>query len=255
MGSTVWAQQELAPSTDSGPIAIAPVSPKPDKDGVYLPGPAIPAPIVLQRVAAVYPPDASIDVVENVCVLAMVIDANGTPARIQVVHSSGTAFDDAAINAVKQSRFAPGTLDGKPVPVHIFVRTRFFNDKRIAYPRILNRYDPKGGATQSAGGNDFSARPVPMRSQPYDQPPAVLFQANAEYSQEARAAKIQGVVMVSVLVNEEGEPTDLQIVRQLGYGLDEKAIECVRKYRFKPAEKDGVPVPARITVEINFRLF
>jgi len=61
-------------------------------------------------------------------------------------------------------------------------------------------------------------------------------------------------VLISLLVGTDGLPTDLHVVKSVGAGLDEKALDSVSKYRFKPAMKDGNPVPARITVEVSFRL-
>lgn len=85
--------------------------------------------------------------------------------------------------------------------------------------------------------------------------PVPLFTPEAEFSDEARRAKFQGVCVISVIVNSKGFPQDPRVVQPLGMGLDDKAIEAVRKYRFKPAKKDGKPVPVRITVEVDFRLF
>jgi TonB family protein len=252
---TAREQQELAPSKETEPFSYISMQPKPDKDGVYSVGPGILQPIVTQRVAAVYPADAPSDAVGGGSVLSMIIGADGSQADIQVVHSDGAAFDDAAITAIKQSRFAPGTLDGKPVPVRIFVRTRFFSDKRIAYPRIMTHYGPGGGFSQFSGRNGWPSHPVAPRSQPYDKPPVPIYTPAAEFSKEARAAKIEGIVIVSVLVTEEGETTDIRIEKSLGHGLDEKAVECVNRYRFKPAMKDGTPVAARVHVEINFKLY
>ncbi|MGA2084504.1 MAG: energy transducer TonB, partial [Terracidiphilus sp.] len=86
-------------------------------------------------------------------------------------------------------------------------------------------------------------------------PPILVNNIVPEFSDQARREKIQGVVMVSLLVNEEGVPIDLSVTKGLGYGLDEKALEAVSQYRFKPAMRGGVPVEARITVEVNFRLY
>jgi TonB family protein len=86
-------------------------------------------------------------------------------------------------------------------------------------------------------------------------PPRAITFANPEYSDEARSKRIQGVVLVSALVNEEGNPIDFRVERSLGYGLDEKAIECVSQYRFTPAMRDGQPIALRVTIEINFRLY
>jgi len=76
-----------------------------------------------------------------------------------------------------------------------------------------------------------------------------------EFSDDARAARYQGVCLVSVVVDTQGNPQNPRVTRSLGMGLDEKAVEAVRKYKFKPAMKDGkTPVTVRITIEVNFRL-
>jgi TonB family protein len=75
-----------------------------------------------------------------------------------------------------------------------------------------------------------------------------------EYSDEARKAKFQGTVLIDIVVDEKGNPRDFRIVRPLGLGLDEKAIEAVQKWRFRPGVKDGKPVPVFARIEVNFRL-
>jgi TonB family protein len=86
--------------------------------------------------------------------------------------------------------------------------------------------------------------------------PVALNSVEAEFSDEARRAKYQGVVLISMIVDANGMPQNPRVVRPLGMGLDEKALEAVRKYRFKPAMKEGkTPVPVMITVEVNFRLY
>jgi TonB family protein len=84
--------------------------------------------------------------------------------------------------------------------------------------------------------------------------PVPLFKVEPEYSEEARKAKFQGTVVLSIVVDEAGSPKNLKVVRALGLGLDEKAIEAVQKWRFKPAYKDGKAVAVMATVEVNFRL-
>jgi len=85
--------------------------------------------------------------------------------------------------------------------------------------------------------------------------PVPLFTPEAEFSDEARRQKYQGVCMISLIVDSQGNPQAIHVVRPLGFGLDEKAIEAVRRYRFRPAMKNGRPVPVRISVAVNFRLF
>jgi protein TonB len=86
--------------------------------------------------------------------------------------------------------------------------------------------------------------------------PVPIYTVDPEFSDEARRSKYQGVVLVGLIVNAQGYAENVHIVRALGMGLDEKAIEAVKKYKFRPAMKDGkTPVPVPITIEINFRLY
>jgi TonB family protein len=85
--------------------------------------------------------------------------------------------------------------------------------------------------------------------------PFPIVSPEAEFSDEARRNKYEGICMISVIVDAHGYPQNPRVVQSLGMGLDEKAPEAVRRYRFKPALKDGKPVAAMITVEVNFRLY
>jgi TonB family protein len=85
-------------------------------------------------------------------------------------------------------------------------------------------------------------------------PPAVISKTDPEYSEEARIAKMSGTVLVSVVVGEDGKARDVRAVRSPGLGLDEKAIEAVGRWQFKPGMKEGMPVPVAASIEINFRL-
>ncbi len=85
--------------------------------------------------------------------------------------------------------------------------------------------------------------------------PRVLYSPDPEYSDEARKAKYQGTVVLWIIVGPDGRTRDVRVQRTLGLGLDEKAIEAVRKWRFEPAMKNGQPVAVQVNVEINFRLY
>ena len=84
--------------------------------------------------------------------------------------------------------------------------------------------------------------------------PGILFRVEPEYSEEARKAKFQGAVVLALIVDEKGNPREIRVVRPLGLGLDQKAIEAVEKWRFRPGLKDGKPVAVQATIEVNFRL-
>jgi TonB family protein len=84
--------------------------------------------------------------------------------------------------------------------------------------------------------------------------PSILMKVEPEYSEEARKAKWQGTVQLSLVVDDQGRPQSIKVTRSLGLGLDQKAIEAVEKWRFRPGMKDGKPVPVMATIEVNFRL-
>jgi protein TonB len=84
--------------------------------------------------------------------------------------------------------------------------------------------------------------------------PTVIFKVEPEYSEEARKAKWQGAVMLSLVVDENGLPQQIKVTRSLGLGLDQKAIEAVQKWRFNAGKKDGKSVAVIANIEVNFRL-
>jgi periplasmic protein TonB len=85
--------------------------------------------------------------------------------------------------------------------------------------------------------------------------PQAISTPDPEYTEEARNAKTQGTCILWMIVDDKGNPRDIRVVRGLGYGLDAKAIEAVKQWRFQPAEKDGHPVNVQISVEVGFRLY
>jgi TonB family protein len=84
--------------------------------------------------------------------------------------------------------------------------------------------------------------------------PRIKAQIEPEYSKAGRQAKVQGSVLIDCIVDERGIPTNISVLSPLGFGLDEKAVEAISRWRFQPATKDGVPVKVEATVEVHFRL-
>ncbi len=85
--------------------------------------------------------------------------------------------------------------------------------------------------------------------------PKLIYSVDPEFSDEARRQKYQGIVALSIIVDAQGNPQRIKVVRPLGMGLDEKAVEAVKQYKFKPAMMGSKPVPVEITIEVNFQLF
>jgi TonB family protein len=236
--SSALAQQDRTPATPDQPPANSSTPPTPLADGSYEQVAGVTPPYVSRSALAVYPGDAAPESVAGACILAVIIGADGRPGDVSVVRSHGTAFDDAAIKAVKHTKFEPGRLNDKRVAVHVNVRVHFSSEHSPAVPMILPRLPLLGRR-----GAD-----------PPDVPPKVTTMVEAELSNEARRARVKGTVVVELTVTEDGYPADARVVRAAGSGLDEKALEAVSKYRFKPAMKGGRPVAAVITIEVRFQL-
>jgi TonB family protein len=98
-----------------------------------------------------------------------------------------------------------------------------------------------GGGVFRVGGGVSSPRPI--------------FTPDPEYSEEARKARYQGTCILWLVVDRDGKPRDIRVMQSLGLGLDEKAIEAVKLWRFEPAKKDGKPVAVQVNVEVTFRLY
>lgn len=86
-------------------------------------------------------------------------------------------------------------------------------------------------------------------------PPRQIYAPEPEFSEEARKAKYQGVCTLGLIVGTDGRPSNIRVLNSLGMGLDEKAIEAVKNWKFEPAMKDGHPVRVEIAVEVDFHLY
>lgn len=85
--------------------------------------------------------------------------------------------------------------------------------------------------------------------------PKALHAPDPSYAERARQNKLQGTVILTLIIDTLGRPSTLMVTRPLGEGLDEKAVEAVRKWKFAPATFQGQPVPVTVIIEVNFRLY
>lgn len=145
-----WAQGELTPSTEDGPLTITPTPPKPDAEGVYRIGNGVKLPVLVHPVLAIPPSEAAGSDRPQVVLVNAVVGTDGVATRLQVFRSAGVSYDESAIEAIKQSRFTPGTVDGTAVPVLICLNVRFVN-AAPPIPIVLPRY-PGSPVPRPLGG-------------------------------------------------------------------------------------------------------
>jgi TonB family protein len=87
-----------------------------------------------------------------------------------------------------------------------------------------------------------------------NQPAEVLSAPEPEYTISAWQAEVEGTVALSVLVGVDGRPYDVKVQTPLGWGLDERTVAAVKKWRFAPALKNGKPIPSRMYIDVPLRL-
>lgn len=205
------------------------VESQPDKDGVYSMGMGLTPAKLIHAVAAEYPSDPSLAKERHVVALRIVVGTDGTPGVIDRLNVDPSPFDDVAIAAVKASQFAPGVFKGRPVPTRMMLWVPFLGGKQAPIP------------INAAEGEKGVSMPVALNS------------VEAEFPKSVPKNFAAGVVLIRVLVTEEGLPSDARILVTSGYGFSENALKAVAKYRFAPAKLHGVSTPLDINVEVNFR--
>jgi TonB family protein len=173
----------------------------------------------------------------GVTVVEFRIKRDGWLAKIGIAEKSGDGrLDSTALNAVRSvSPFNPFPRD--------------FVAKSIGFRVHL-------GYNQPIAGDPCPATfPGVYRTHDGTSTPRATYSPDPEFSEDARRAKYQGTAILGLTVREDGTASDVCLLNALGHGLDEKAIDAVKRWKFQPAMKDGQPVPVRLSVEVDFRLY
>lgn len=255
--------QEPRPATLAGADSSAPST-------VYYNGPEV-APPVLIPFEFQAPRTHHCKKIQGTPMLSAIVDVHGVPSGFSVLRSAGPALDRAAIAYLAAERFKPGTHFSLPVPVAIEVELEMKACERTAASLDGESSLQADLRAQPAQTLEVLPRPVPqLAATPWhDLPrsnlervgrngvsaPVPLNTSVAAFTDAARRAHIQGICLIQLIVNTQGLPESPRVIRSIDPGLDRNALQAVMQYRFKPAMKDGQPVPVMITVEVNFRLF
>jgi TonB family protein len=171
-----------------------------------------------------------------------VVDEHGLPQHVQLLRGLGDGLNENAVESVKKYVFKPATENGKPVAVWLNVEVNF---------QLADGTAQTQGPILVAGEAANGVKPIGGDVKG----PILSYAPEPGYSPEAKAAKFEGVVMVSIIVDKNGIPQNVHVTRGVGLGLDEKAVDAVKQYKFKPATENGKPVAVYLNVEVNFEIF
>jgi|CZKJ01.1.fsa_nt_gi TonB family protein len=182
-------------------------------------------------------------------VLHAAVAADGVVEDVTVV-SGDPALVGPAMDAARQYRYAPCIQNGVPVESQTTITVMYDPRRAAAYPAEAPSTlteEPQENVTQEIENRQlFQLRDGVTF-------PKVLYKTDPEYSKDARKDKLEGYVELGLVVGPDGKPRSLWVVRPLGEGLDENAIDAVKRWIFTPATKEGKPVPILINLAIGFR--
>jgi len=205
--------------------------------------------------------------------LSLLVDTNGMARDIMFQNPGGSDLDRFAIALAKLDRFQPGTLDGKPVVVAETLRLSIESCvvtskddagntntrrliKNIPHQKLEKPRNPPHEAvlapievpnseiTRTVTRTDYFGT---TRSSP-----VIIYSAYAPYTPSKKGAQISGVCKLSLVVDANGLPQSVRVLKPLDPGLDQAALIAVNSYRFFPAIEDEEPVPSAIVISVNF---
>lgn len=270
---------------------VSPSNPQPQLDAqlksvkVYSAGPDVTAPELLPLNLPPLTVEKCKEKVDGTVELSLLVDETGRPRNIMFLHPLGTDLDKFALRIAGADQFKPGIRDGKPVVVaeslHVKLQSCFVESKGDAGDKtyaLKLRSAPEqelaalasepDGAVLAIGAVDWIDSGISNSNIDSaiansnlahvggrTKAPVPLTTPEATYTDAARKAKINGVCNISLIVDRQGMPQNLRVVKSLDPGLDQNALVAVSRYRFKPAMRDGEPVPVMVIVEVNFKLW
>jgi TonB family protein len=262
--SVAAAQQAVDVAVDQGTAA---------QKTEYSVGGEVAAPELIGADIPLLPTDTCSDKAAGKVVVSLLVDEAGSPLDVTLHHPEENYLEKLAVHTVERDHFKPGTLHGTPVLVKETVevtlqgcfvqkdgpegKTRVFRLTAQPGQKLGVVIPPVGTAPAARGGSfiDAAGNIVPLVRGSKVKAPLVLNSVQAQYTEKARLDKVQGVSLISLIVDAQGRPQAPAVIRSLRPDMDVKAMQAVMKYRFKPATMEGKPVATLITVEVNFRLY
>jgi TonB family protein len=189
-------------------------------------------PRVLKEVKPAYPADALQSGIAGTVELECVVKADGTVGEIKVLKPLEPSLDEAAIAALRQWQFAPGTKDGKPLDTAVTIEMSF---------TVRPRGPKLGSPDVYKVGGDVVA-------------PKLVKDVKPSYTTEAMSERVQGAVELECVVLPDGTVGDARVASSLHPQLDAEALKSLRQWQFEPGTKDGKAVPVQIGITMTFTL-
>lgn len=211
--------------------------PAPKHDGEpYVVGGDVQKPVKIYSPAPTYSAEAKENKIEGVVIIQVVIDRQGNVRSPEVLKGLPFGLAEQAVDAVSQWKFEPATLDGKPVEVTYNLTVNFRLDKAVA---------PEPKAQRDSEPFYVMGDVVAPRR---------LTSVAPDYTAEAKKGRIQGVVIMQVIIDRDGRVKNPNVLKRLPMGLDQKAVDAVKQWTFEPATLNGEPIEVYYNLTINFRL-
>ncbi|MFC5862988.1 energy transducer TonB [Acidicapsa dinghuensis] len=213
-------------------------------------------------------------------VLSIVVDTSGNPRNIMLSEPAGNELDELAVRVAGMDRFTPAVHNGLPAAAERLLKLKLkaciatMNNAQGQPITVVRLKSIENQELKLAGHDsqnialapEHHITPSEEHTAPDNvpslrkvgtgvRPPVLLRSAVAKYSDEARKDGVTGTSVISTIVDLNGFPKNIHVVRILGHGLDQQAIDAVKAYRFKPATTlDGEPVQVQVSIEVRFRL-
>jgi protein TonB len=210
------------------------------------------APERIKYVPAVYPAIAKSAGVTGVVILEALVSPGGDVTDARVLKSI-PLLDHAALDAVRQWRYAPTTLNGVAVPVILTVTVNFSLSDQPAQSVITNRTPVGSDMISSDALMSEWKGATPIRIGGEIRAPERMKYVPPVYPTEAQQARISGVVIIQAIIDENGDVAMSKVLKSIPL-LDEAALAAVSQWKYTPTLVNGVAVPVVMTVTVNFTL-
>jgi len=196
------------------------------------------APVLKSQIKPEYPKLAKLAGIQGKVYLKLLIDEKGNVAKTKIEQGVKDMIDDAALAAVKDAKFSPALIAGKPVKVWVVLP--------IAFKLNADKNDTSSKET--------GEEPDPGAMVEYEKAPEMIEAAKPYYPEAAQQAGVTGKVYVKVLVDKEGIPKKAVVLKSESELFNESAVDAAMKSRFTPAIQDGKPIAVWIVLPYSYAL-